>query len=324
MLASGTTCDRGESCCSGACKDLTSDTQNCGACGTVCEDGQQCIDGTCTTIRVCNKDNCLEYGEGADCPCTKCSNIPADVYFLADNTGSMGGILGAVQAGAKDILDALQASPDVGDLHVGVGAYQDRGDPYVFNNIVSLTADTDAALAGIGTWTPGFGGDEPEGQLCALYKLSDPANPYGFRSGASKIIVWFGDAPGHNPICPDYAAPGEPSANVDLALVAARLSNADIKVIAISVGANRLDATNGVNGLGFCSESSPQPQQATVLTTATGGQLYTDIQTSNVVQVIIDSVKDAACSSSSARQGIAPARVARPVVVPAGTTPAAN
>lgn len=51
------------------------------------------------------------------------------------------------------------------------------------------------------------------------------------------------------------------------------------------MGANRLDATNGVNGLGFCSESSPQPQQATVLTTATGGQLYTDIQTSNVVQV---------------------------------------
>lgn len=107
----------------------------------------------------------------------RCSNIPADVYFLADNTGSMGGILGAVQAGAKDILDALQASPDVGDLHVGVGAYQDRGDPYVFNNIDSLTADTDAALAGIGTWTPGFGGDEPEGQLYALYKASFARQP---------------------------------------------------------------------------------------------------------------------------------------------------
>ena len=57
------------------------------------------------------------------------------------------------------------------------------------------------------------------------------------------------------------------------------------QVIAISVDANRLDATDGENFLGFCSEPSPQPQQATVLTTATGGQLYTDIQTSNVVQV---------------------------------------
>lgn len=104
----------------------------------------------------------------------RCSNIPADVYFLADNTGSMGGILGAVRDGAKNILDELQASSDLGDLRVGVGAYQDRGDPYVFSNIVSLTADTNAALAGIATWAPGGGGDEPEGQLYALYKASFP------------------------------------------------------------------------------------------------------------------------------------------------------
>lgn len=51
---------------------------------------------------------------------------------------------------------------------------------------------------------------------------------------------------------------------------------------------------------------------------------FLPVATLHPPKVIIDSVKDAACSSSSARQGIAPARVARPVVVPAGTTPAAN
>ena len=51
------------------------------------------------------------------------------------------------------------------------------------------------------------------------------------------------------------------------------------------MGYNRLDATDGSNDQRFCTEPSPQPQQATVLTTATGGQLYSNIQTDSIVQV---------------------------------------
>ena len=47
----------------------------------------------------------------------------ADVYFLADTTGSMGGVLAAVQAGANNILTTLSG---LGlDLIFGVGNYKD-------------------------------------------------------------------------------------------------------------------------------------------------------------------------------------------------------
>lgn len=48
----------------------------------------------------------------------------ADIYLLADNTGSMGGIVEAVQQAGLDILEALSAVPGV-DLTFGVGNYQD-------------------------------------------------------------------------------------------------------------------------------------------------------------------------------------------------------
>ena len=49
----------------------------------------------------------------------------ADVYFLADTTGSMGGVLAAVQAGSNNILTALNG---LGlDLMFGVGNYKDFG-----------------------------------------------------------------------------------------------------------------------------------------------------------------------------------------------------
>ena len=61
----------------------------------------------------------------------------ADVYFLADTTGSMGSILNAVQAGANNVLAALGGLPV--DMVFGVGNYKDfaSGDPYCFQHQVS-------------------------------------------------------------------------------------------------------------------------------------------------------------------------------------------
>jgi len=106
------------------------------------------------------------------CAPRSCSNIPADVYFLADNTGSMYYIISTVQSGATTILNDLAASSELGDLRVGVGAYRDRFDDFVFSHRVGLTADTAAAAAAINTWSAAGGYDEPEGQLYALYKAS--------------------------------------------------------------------------------------------------------------------------------------------------------
>lgn len=48
--ASGSICASNETCCSGSCKNLTTDVKNCGACGSVCPGS----DYPQTTIVVCN------------------------------------------------------------------------------------------------------------------------------------------------------------------------------------------------------------------------------------------------------------------------------
>ena len=123
----------------------------------------------------------------------------ADVYLLADTTGSMGSVIDAVKLG----VGAIVGNPALAgfDVAYGVGNYKDfPNDPYAFDNQLSPTTDTTQVSAAIGTWTADGGCDGPEGQLFALHRLAtDPA--IGWRPDARRIIVWFGDAPGHDPVC---------------------------------------------------------------------------------------------------------------------------
>src|SRR5947209_11151659 len=126
-----------------------------------------------------------------------------DVYFLADNTGSMGPAIANVKAGASAILSTLAGI--VPDIQFGVGNYHDFGDPSVFQNQLALTSVTSApasqlpVLNAINGWSANFGGDTPESALHALHQVA--TGPIGWRGGSMKFIVWFGDAPSHEPIC---------------------------------------------------------------------------------------------------------------------------
>src|SRR5262249_44568354 len=127
----------------------------------------------------------------------------ADVYFLADTTGSMFNILNAVQVGANNILAALNGLGV--DIVFGVGNYKDflSGDPYCFQHQVSPTNAVAAVTAGINAWSASGGQDTPEGELFALDSLAvPPGGVIGWRPVSKRIIVWFGDAPGHDPIFP--------------------------------------------------------------------------------------------------------------------------
>src|SRR5262249_3172442 len=107
--------------------------------------------------------------------------VRADVYFLADTTGSMSGILGAVQAGANNILAALSG---LGDIVFGVGNYKDfaSGDPFAFQHQVSPTNVPATAIAAINAWSASGGGDLPEAALFALDSLAEnPGGPHGWR-----------------------------------------------------------------------------------------------------------------------------------------------
>jgi len=155
-----------------------------------------------------------------------------DIYFLCDTTGSMGPIIAAMQANAGAILAAVVAAQP--SAQFGVGAYQDfpipASSPFCYENRQSITSDTAAVQAAIDGWTLCWGGDGPEGQFYALDRLAEGTG-IGWRGIGTKIVVWFGDAPAHDPV--PMAATGL-GYDITEATVTNDLVAAGIKVIAIS------------------------------------------------------------------------------------------
>jgi hypothetical protein len=212
----------------------------------------------------------------------------ADVYFLADTTQSMSRILNAVQTGANNILNALVGSGV--DMAFGVGNYKDfgGGDPYCFQHQVSPTGVAATVTAAINTWSATGGHDLPEGGLFALDSLAvPPGGAIGWRAGSKRIIVWFGDAPGHDPIC--TAVSGAPAAITE-ASATARLVAEGITVLAISTATPGLDADPKVLANDYvakCGALGGLPGQGTRIANSTGGVFVTGIDAGNIVDTII-------------------------------------
>lgn len=207
-----------------------------------------------------------------------------DIYFLADTTGSMGSAIANVKANAADILNQIRAATS--DSRYGAGEYKDfdSGDPFAYHNDAAIPGSDDggaAALAAINAWSASGGGDTPEANLYALHKLVTQA---GFRSDSSRIVVWFGDAPGHDPICSSVS--GE-ATDITEASVIADLQAANIKVIAVSVS----DGSPGLNGNPAGSypgcPGGGSSGQATRITAATGGQLFSNVPPSEIANAIL-------------------------------------
>lgn len=218
----------------------------------------------------------------------------ADVYFLADTTGSMGSILAAVQAGANNVLAALNALGV--DLACGVGNYKDfrSGDPYCFQHQASPTATVATVAAAIGAWSASGGADLPEGAFFALDRLATPpGGPIGWRAGAKRILVWFGDAAAHDPVCP--AVSGDPVAITE-ASVTAKLASEGIVVLAISTATPGLDEdpkTGATDYTGPCGAPGGLAGQATRIAAATGGAFVTGINPGNIADTIVKLVTGA-------------------------------
>lgn len=214
-----------------------------------------------------------------------------DVYFLADTTGSMGSYLSAVAAGANQIMtDLATALPGV-DIAYGVGNYRDFPIPgssaYAFQHQLSPTTNTANVSAAIGTWNADEGGDYPEGQLFALDQLAIPAGtpPINWRPGTERIIVWFGDAPGHDPVCSAISGLGY---NITEGSVTAKLVAQGIQVLAISVDIPGLD--DNPTSINF-DYNPPCPVggtagQGTRIANATGGVFQTGVAPAAIVGVI--------------------------------------
>ncbi len=188
------------------------------------------------------------------------SEIPEnpDIVFLSDTTGSMGGAIANVKANAANILSTIATNQPTAQF--AVAEYRDVGDAFVWRVNQNVTANQTAVQNAINGWNAAGGGDFPEAQLIALKGIADGA--VSFRPGSTRIIVWFGDAPGHENFGP------YPTRNA----VADALNTADIQVLAISVGINRLNDTG----------------QAAFIASQTGGSFFSGATAAQLSNTILE------------------------------------
>ncbi len=220
-----------------------------------------------------------------------------DIYFLADVTGSMDPVLRGVQNSANAILNAIRALGT--DVAFGVGSYGDfPGPPPAFVAQQRITLNDPDVVNAIAAWNANDGGDLPEGQLFALDRIAaNTDDEVGWRPGSKRIVLWFGDAPGHEPVCTTLTGLPSPITTIS---VADTLFQADITVIAISVDTGSgLDLDSDPTFLArdynnACGNPGGFPGQASTIAGSTGGLHLTAITPDAIVQAIIDSVGEAA------------------------------
>lgn len=172
-----------------------------------------------------------------------------DIFFLADNTGSMYGVVNSAKSGASTILGALPSS-----YKYAVGRYY--GDPSepgettasAYQQLTSFTTDHTTTQNGINLWNASGGGDGPEANFFALKKVAETA---GWGAGSQRLVVWFGDWPSH-------------TETTTMSQAIAALNAANVKVI----GFNSVGAGGGIDGA-YGSDSN----QASTIAAATGGNL---------------------------------------------------
>lgn len=216
----------------------------------------------------------------------------ADVYLLADTTGSMGSTLAAVKTGANAIVGAPYAGVD---MAFGVGNYRDlpaTNPPFIHQS--ALTTNKPQVTAEINNWVAQGGNDHPEGQLFALHNLAEAPGGagIGWRPDSKRIIVWFGDAPGHDPICDAMSGIG---IDITEESVKDRLEKEGITVIAISVNGKGLDddPTVGAGNYSPACDIGGSAGQATRIASKTGGKHVDGIKPEEIVDTIIDLIETA-------------------------------
>ena len=246
----------------------------------------------------------------------------ADVYFLADTTGSMGGVLAAVQAGANNILTALSG---LGlDLMFGVGNYKDfpPASPSPFHS--STEPDQRRGHHHSRHWDL----VRTRGRRTFPKRTVPRAGPVWPNprvavsvgaQAAKRIIVWFGDAPGHDPIC--TAISGLGSAITEATVTASwspnRLSSWPSPPPRPAWTPTRCPVPRTTPAL--AGLQVVRAGQATRLAAATGGAFVTGINPTTIVNTIIALVTAAVSSINNVN--LVPSATIAPFVVsitPAG------
>ncbi|MEW1837212.1 vWA domain-containing protein [Nonomuraea angiospora] len=210
-------------------------------------------------------DVTLDLDLGESTTIAKTVSTPAippkpDIAFLIDTTGSMGGVISNVQTNANTILSNLASAQP--DAQFAVAEYRDvSADATSFRVAQNLTANQTDVTNGLNSLVASGGGDFPEDGINGLFQVASGA--VQFRPNSSRVVLLIGDAPSHDP------SNGHTLANTISALQAA-----------------------GITTLAFDLFGLDSTGQATAITNATGGRLFSGINPSEVSDTILAALRN--------------------------------
>ncbi len=229
----------------------------------------------------------------------------ADVYFLMDTTGSMGGEISNLKSGLRTgtyiagcpggIIGAIRCT--IPDAWFGVGYHDDYPvNPYgyyyydrVYWNLQDITSSVTATQTAVNALALHAGSDGPESQSQALYAIASgnglgsylgartgcPAGHWGypcFRPGTIPIVILFTDAPFHNgPYGYGYSSSTLGFTAPSWAASVGALTAAGVRVITVHSGGSygHSDAVALANVTGSVS-SSGSPYVFSISSSGTG------------------------------------------------------
>ncbi|MDI7269322.1 MAG: hypothetical protein QME96_15135, partial [Myxococcota bacterium] len=246
----------------------------------------------------------------------------ADVYFLMDTTGSMGGEIDNLRTSINGtLIPRIRAS--IPDVQFGVGFFDDYPvSPYgsagdlSYQNLQNITSDDAAARAAVGRLATHNGNDWPESHVPALWTVatgdpgrtcprlgarSCPAGTVGypcFRSGAVPVVVLMTDAPFHNGPGGAHAYPGTVNAGGCTAvpptydMARSELVARSVKVIGVNSGTARPHLEQLARDTGTADAGgTPLVYDINSNGTGLGDEVVTAVQTlANQVPLRIDAV----------------------------------
>ncbi len=227
------------------------------------------------------------------------SKLPpkSDFVFLADTTDSMEPSINDVRTNAQSIIDALEAAGATDALY-GVANYRDFFSAGAACNYgdqldTDLTNAT-AAKAAIATWTADFGCDIPEASFFALHQIATSELGISWRPDSEKFIIWFGDAPSHDPICNQLFGNSDPHVITEASVTADLVNRGAHVIAATALSGPGLDADPKPLSFDYPPPCAADEQgnagQATRIAAATGGVHLINPPGSSIVSTILAAI----------------------------------
>jgi hypothetical protein len=146
------------------------------------------------------------------------ADIPIEICFVLDTTGSMGGLINGARQKIWSIANDIVKDTPQAPLKFGLVAYRDRKDVYITKTF-DLTDDLDGMYKELQTYRAQGGGDEPESVNQALDDAVHNMTWSDEKTKAIRLIFLVGDSPPHMDYPDDVKYPDTVAAAVKKGII---------------------------------------------------------------------------------------------------------